>query len=603
MLVRRLLYVFVLFFSTNLFAQPLITPNLQLSRTIGVAPLSIFADASGTTGLTRDDLVNADIQINFDATNVDPANAFSRESGFVSAHVYPNPGTYTIRMTVTDRAGVVAEAAPVQVTVLDPAVEYMPRKGQTYCFSTTLRNNFVGCPTTNPNRRIVTDNFSQALQYAAVSNRLLFDRGAVWQQNSAQISNINGPLFIGGFPSPNTPQPTKPNLVSNGDNWTEVLRLDSVNDVTIADFSISGAWQSGASPTVSGVSVVSSSNVTLSNLELKKLNGNAFYLGAGSTTSDGVSIIGSEVQDSRQYAIYGGSSRFAAIDNYIHDLHLNQHAIRIQGGLKTFIAHNQIVNIPETFTSVTIRGNNNLAVISGNTLGAISTFAPQNNESTEYVTNILAQKNILIHTPGQAASNIGFLCTARGVAIRNNIFLNTATAVALSNHPLVGGCQNVTIANNTYFNTDTPVNNEHHFLYAQSMSNKIDFKNNIYYSTSSTNWGSALLLDMPLSRIRSNFNLFYAPNQPSSWIFAYAGASYSFSNWQNLGKDAQSLMTNPQFESINPSSNAFLKPAMSSPAVDSAAVVVSAEDIYGAPRPQDGNTDGVVGVDMGAIER
>ena len=153
---------------------------LQLSRTSGVAPLAVFADGEIlTSGLTGGDFLNADFAIDFDATGINPNGIGRKTHGFLSGHVYTQPGTYQVKMEVVDNAGRLAIAPTVAVTVQNPEEVFMPPLGSTYCFSTTTSANFTGCPVTDPSKRIVTNSFQQALQFGGANRRLLFRRGDI----------------------------------------------------------------------------------------------------------------------------------------------------------------------------------------------------------------------------------------------------------------------------------------------------------------------------------------------------------------------------------------------------------------------------------------
>jgi hypothetical protein len=75
---------------------------IDASRTDGVAPLSVFFDATGTPDLADGSYVDATFAWNFDADNLDTAANYRTASGFVAAHVFEKPGTYRVRVDVYD---------------------------------------------------------------------------------------------------------------------------------------------------------------------------------------------------------------------------------------------------------------------------------------------------------------------------------------------------------------------------------------------------------------------------------------------------------------------------------------------------------------------
>lgn len=78
---------------------------IDVSRTAGVAPLSVFFDATGAPDLSAGSYVDATFAWNFDADNLDPAANYRTASGFVAAHDFENPGTYRVRVDVYDTLG------------------------------------------------------------------------------------------------------------------------------------------------------------------------------------------------------------------------------------------------------------------------------------------------------------------------------------------------------------------------------------------------------------------------------------------------------------------------------------------------------------------
>lgn len=86
---------------------------ISTSRTSGVAPLSVFFDATGTTGLTDNGFfansaayMDATFAWNFDADGTDVGAKYRTASGFLVAHVFENPGTYKVSLDVYDAAGI-----------------------------------------------------------------------------------------------------------------------------------------------------------------------------------------------------------------------------------------------------------------------------------------------------------------------------------------------------------------------------------------------------------------------------------------------------------------------------------------------------------------
>jgi hypothetical protein len=125
-----------------------------------VAPCFVYFDATqsdsdgdGVVGEWLSDLVDATFVWNFgDATAAGKSWAAGARSttstpmsknvdmGYVAAHVFEQPGTYTVQLRITNSAGAQASAT----TVINVSAWNNSTNGPTYCFSTN--GTFTGCP-------------------------------------------------------------------------------------------------------------------------------------------------------------------------------------------------------------------------------------------------------------------------------------------------------------------------------------------------------------------------------------------------------------------------------------------------------------------------
>jgi len=182
------------------------------SRFNGVAPLSVFFDALGTTATTTTNpFHDLDYRWNFGDSAGSPVggqywvtgsspNVSSRNLaiGPEAAHVYEVPGIYTIALTATDGTNKVSNSC-AQIVVQDPDVVFAGTK--TICFSTsgTFESGTTGgCPTGATT--VTTSNFASAINtYKAPNRRLLFRRGETFAAASSAILNVTGPGIVGAF--------------------------------------------------------------------------------------------------------------------------------------------------------------------------------------------------------------------------------------------------------------------------------------------------------------------------------------------------------------------------------------------------------------------
>src|SRR3972149_6052856 len=138
---------FLLMASLATSAHAAVTASVVPSRTSGVAPLSVFFDATTTTSdATTRPFHDLDYAWDFG----DPsAGAWALDGlpknqakGGVAGHVFETPGTYTVTLTVRNALGE-TDTQRVSITVQDPEVVFAG--ANTVCFS--VSGNFTGGPT------------------------------------------------------------------------------------------------------------------------------------------------------------------------------------------------------------------------------------------------------------------------------------------------------------------------------------------------------------------------------------------------------------------------------------------------------------------------
>lgn len=182
------------------------------SRFTGVAPLSVFFDASGTTDASvttrpfhdleyhwnfgEDPIVLANLPGGANWTNGSTKGSRNLATGPVTAHVFETPGTYTVALTATDGTNTVSNSC-VQITVQHPDAVFTG--SNTVCFSTT--GDFTGCPAgaTNVTQ---TDIATAISKYKGTGKRLLFRGQEVFTDSTLStpgIIDVDGPGMIGSF--------------------------------------------------------------------------------------------------------------------------------------------------------------------------------------------------------------------------------------------------------------------------------------------------------------------------------------------------------------------------------------------------------------------
>lgn len=180
--------------------------SVAVGRSSGVAPLSVFFDATGTvSSATARPFHDIEYRWNFGETSgpgIGKWNQGSRPGknsrntaiGPVAGHVFETPGTYIV--TVNDAAKTVNYEC--RITVQDPEVVFAG--SNTTCFSTS--GIFADCPVGA--NRVQTSDFAVVRNAATAENkvrRLLMRRGETWTATDVVAFNATGPGMLGAFGS------------------------------------------------------------------------------------------------------------------------------------------------------------------------------------------------------------------------------------------------------------------------------------------------------------------------------------------------------------------------------------------------------------------
>ena len=185
----------LLFLTVSYPTYAAIKADFSASRTTGVAPLAVFFDASATTANTKPPY-ELRYHWNFGDSNSGvwsrSQQAKNQASGLLSAHIFENPGTYTVTLNVIHDNGE-TDIKQLEILVSDPNEIFSGFK--TKCFSTS--GNFSGCP--EGAEHIVEHSFDVAMSYATAGTRLLLNRSETWNATTRSEINNSGPGIIGAF--------------------------------------------------------------------------------------------------------------------------------------------------------------------------------------------------------------------------------------------------------------------------------------------------------------------------------------------------------------------------------------------------------------------
>ncbi|MEM3074727.1 MAG: LamG-like jellyroll fold domain-containing protein [Candidatus Pacearchaeota archaeon] len=629
------------------------TINISLipSRTTCVAPCGVFFDASGTQSTKTDREFEelyyvwnfGDPSSNF--INMQNINANSAK-GAIVAHVFNNPGTYNINLSVKDFDGEI-DTKNISILVQDPNIVFA---GKTYCVSSSVDTSCAS------NSQSLLD-FNQSIDKLKNSNgaiRILFKRGEVFNANNvnAIIQNKQGPIYIGAYGSESLPMPrinktggdntilfrSSKNVIITGINFTgeynEVTGLGTAPPWIIQSESGSEhilVYRNSFTGFDSGVEI---GRAGLGRFEMvidnSFSNWNSYSVGSFGALGGGAresAIIGNKMR--RGYNVLQAPGR-CSLSNTI-PCSPDQGAIRIGGSDKLIISANNIfssfadwIGTGNTTPQPNIRlgtgGEANRSIISDNFIEGGFVMVALHQEDPNNIGlygRSIWERNTFI-TFNQTYSI--FHITLGGFTIRNNLFIDSKNGP-----PLAGLSKERSVININNWPT-SPENKEFvNYIYGNtfiSFENQTDgitkfisvpdnslkrfiIKNNLFYAPliqmdNDPRYHPAFILwqsttSDPKINLDSDYNVFFtsSPNKFAEVL----GSQYNFSQWKGqFLKDRNSKIQNPLIINYN-ENNLNARLSYLSPAVDSGIILRGLyEDFDGNIRPK-GN-----GIDIGTFE-
>ncbi len=227
-----------------------INVSVIASRTSGVAPLSVFFDATGTTdSATKRPFHDLQYTWSFGDTangatwayGSNPGkNSRNEASGPVAAHVFETPGTYTITTNVTDDGiHFYTNTKPITITVTDSNKVFSGTNTICIAAKTEPVAGADGCPAGAEVHQLTS--FSKAINtYALTGKRVLFKRGDQFDNSSTAHIIHTGPGIIGAYGSISSPSPIVTSTVNAGILGLSSKSTPGIADWRIMDFELNG---------------------------------------------------------------------------------------------------------------------------------------------------------------------------------------------------------------------------------------------------------------------------------------------------------------------------------------------------------------------------
>lgn len=415
------------------------------SRTSGVAPLAVHFSAVGDgkgviqpPGSDFDELHYVWSFGDSDSGNwaID-GHARNCASGFVSGHVFVDPGTYTVRLNVSD--GISTHYYSQVIEVLEPASEgwttyYVAGDGSDSASGTSEAEAF--------------ETFAHAMSRVGPKTRILLRRGDTWQAQSTRIST-DGPTTIGAY----------------GEAARPILRVSSGNGF---DFSGSGnnrGWRfvglhllgSGSSSAlwIEGVDL----RETLVWDSLIETWGRGIVISGRKDQMDHNVVANTTIVDIRgAWTLYMGGTRSFVQGNMLDkQTTASSHTYRNWCANDLSLTHNYFG--PAQHHCVKLHadreGCTSNVVISDNVFeGSVWSvgIGPQNSGTDERVRNVLYERNVHLRN---ASTQTALKVWARDVTIRNNVFINntggSVHAIDIEQRGIEPTPAGVRVCHNTFF--------------------------------------------------------------------------------------------------------------------------------------------------------
>jgi hypothetical protein len=474
---------------------------LSASRTSGVAPLSVFFKAgfsgSPVTGSGKS-FHDLRYKWDFGDTSTDTW-AVSEKSkniadGPVAAHVFENPGTYTVTLTTMDTAVISTET--IDITVTDPDTIYAGTN--TICISDAASNDFTGCP--SGAQQIATDSVATEIKSnMATGKRILLRRGSSWAVSDSDTdqrsigSSITGPVTIGAYGDCSSPDDrgicaNAPviNLSASipygqpGYLWPTFFSVSNSSDMRIHDITFSADQDYGC---------LLGGATNIGPILLLRIKTTGFYkdivISSYNTDShDQFTIVDSDFSGTESTMAYVGSKQLAYMGTRFCDSNTS-HVLRLWQAHLAVISHNIVsgssLNTTSGLHALKLHGLNEslidnptkpshrtqFVVISDNVFGGSGPWpvatGPQNGEYDERLSDIIFQRNRFIAGYGNLSSRLvskGLVVEARYVTIRNNIFDGTGSdesyySMVITRRGIEPAPVGTRIYNNTIFKDDS----------------------------------------------------------------------------------------------------------------------------------------------------
>jgi len=406
---------------------------LKTNRTEGVAPFAVFLEV-GPEDTTISSKLFHDVEYrwNFGDTANPTAtwnygsnpgmNLKNEATGPIAAHVYEEPGIYTVTCTIWAGEETYTLQSTTEITVTDPDTVFA---GKTAVISNN--GDFTGKPTgaSEITETVVDDAIQAAL--AGGATRILFKRGQTFNYGDNTTFSAEGPVLIGAFGTGNKPIL---NAVTGYTTYAYAIRSFS-DDVRVMDLEVNG--NDLTVPYGINSIYVQGKNSLL----LRIYSHNIATLGA---VGDNGSIV--ECESDNIIDSPGNMSLYLqdVFGLFVAGCRINnggngEYNFRYQGGIGGIISNNTMEHCGDGKAMITIRGDytqttytagrhivsdNKFDGASSTNIPSLCSIVPQNKERDEKIVDVIWERNY--HNTSSGSTGNLLMILARGVTVRNNLF-------------------------------------------------------------------------------------------------------------------------------------------------------------------------------------
>jgi len=423
-------------------------PAITLMGASGQAPFTVHAHALASQ-LGAGDVTTARFEWDFG----DAAGEYNNLAGFNAAHVYDNPGTYTITLKVINEAGKQATAsAQVTVAASQRTVYYVADNGND------------ASPGTSPSAPIRTA--AKVAQLMGPDREFRFRRAGTY--DLAGTININAEnVVIGAYGNGAAPALRW----TAGGQYAHILSLSpDARNVTVQDVQLTSTIATTLNNTMVRGMQVRGNNVTVRHCVFDHVS---YAMNAEAGGVNGWLTMGNNAGVLGAYYAWCEGADICHVGNTVAGS-VDEHNIRFGGAQRVLVAYNDLTNTGKStiwcmlVDYATVIGNKlhkgrflagpNFATSSAGERARWLVF--EGNEIFDQgvilysgLENASLRNNIIHNDGGEAFSVWGFIAsydrTVRNVAILNNTAINNATSYG--RFVKIGrDAENITVANNLY---------------------------------------------------------------------------------------------------------------------------------------------------------